>query len=888
MSETKFIYFFGDGKAEGDASKKQLLGGKGANLAEMTNLGIPVPPGFTISTEVCDAFYKNDRQYPEGLDAELKSTLAKLEKLMGKKLGDPKDPLLVSVRSGAAVSMPGMMDTILNLGMNDAAVEGLSAITGNPRFAWDAYRRFIQMFSNVALGMDINVFEDILEDMREKKGVENDNELSAEDLQELVTLYKVAFKGNQNEDFPQDPVAQLQAAIDAVFGSWNNPKAIKYREINGIKALKGTAVNVQSMVFGNFGDDYGTGVCCSRDPSTGENYFYGEYLMNAQGEDVVAGIRTPEKLSKLAKQDENIYGQLVAIKDKLETHYRDMQDMEFTIQQGTLYILQTRNGKRTGASGVKVAVDMAKAGLITKEEAMFRVEAEQLDKLFHPMIDPKVKKTLKPLAKGLNASPGAATGKIVFTAEDAELWVERGDTKVMLVRKETSPDDIGGMHVAQGILTSTGGMTSHAAVVARGMGRPCVAGCKDIVISGKTMKVQGKEFKEGEWITIDGTTGEVFKGQVETIPPEMSDELTDFLAWADDIRLADERKGLAQKGFLVRTNADQPEDAKLARSLGAEGIGLCRTEHMFFDAGKLEHFQEMIVADTTEGRKKALSSILNLQKADFKGIFKAMSGLPVTVRLLDPPLHEFVPQTDEDIKKIAAMAGITAEALEEKIEALHEHNPMLGHRGCRLGVTYPEIYDMQVEAIISAAVEVEAEGEKVLPEIMIPLVGSWQELKILRDNAEAVIEKVFEKTNKRVEYKIGTMIEIPRAALTADEVAEHADFFSFGTNDLTQMTYGFSRDDAGAFLPSYISQGILEKDPTASLDQTGVGKLVSMAADLGRGIKADLKLGICGEHGGDPASIDFCYRTNLNYVSCSPFRVPIARHAAAQAVLRNK
>ena len=888
MSETKFIYFFGDGKAEGDASKKQLLGGKGANLAEMTNLGIPVPPGFTISTEVCDAFYKNDRQYPEGLDAELKSTLAKLEKLMGKKLGDPKDPLLVSVRSGAAVSMPGMMDTILNLGMNDAAVEGLSAITGNPRFAWDAYRRFIQMFSNVALGMDINVFEDILEDMREKKGVENDNELSAEDLQELVTLYKVAFKGNQNEDFPQDPVAQLQAAIDAVFGSWNNPKAIKYREINGIKALKGTAVNVQSMVFGNFGDDSGTGVCFSRDPSTGENYFYGEYLMNAQGEDVVAGIRTPEKLSKLAKQDENIYGQLVAIKDKLETHYRDMQDMEFTIQQGTLYILQTRNGKRTGASAVKVAVDMAKAGLITKEEAMFRVEAEQLDQLFHPMIDPKVKKTLKPLAKGLNASPGAATGKIVFTAEDAELWVERGDTKVMLVRKETSPDDIGGMHVAQGILTSTGGMTSHAAVVARGMGRPCVAGCKDIVISGKTMKVQGKEFKEGEWITIDGTTGEVFKGQVETIPPEMSDELTDFLAWADDIRLADERKGLAQKGFLVRTNADQPEDAKLARSLGAEGIGLCRTEHMFFDAGKLEHFQEMIVADTTEGRKKALSSILNLQKADFKGIFKAMSGLPVTVRLLDPPLHEFVPQTDEDIKKIAAMAGITAEALEEKIEALHEHNPMLGHRGCRLGVTYPEIYDMQVEAIISAAVEVEAEGEKVLPEIMIPLVGSWQELKILRDNAEAVIEKVFEKTNKRVEYKIGTMIEIPRAALTADEVAEHADFFSFGTNDLTQMTYGFSRDDAGAFLPSYISQGILEKDPTASLDQTGVGKLVSMAADLGRGIKADLKLGICGEHGGDPASIDFCYRTNLNYVSCSPFRVPIARHAAAQAVLRNK
>ncbi len=888
MSDTKFIYFFGDGKAEGDASMKELLGGKGANLAEMTNLGIPVPPGFTIATEVCDMFYRNNRQYPEGLDAELKSTLGKLESLMGKKLGDPKDPLLVSVRSGAAVSMPGMMDTILNLGMNDNAVEGLSAITGNPRFAWDAYRRFIQMFSNVALGMDINVFEDILEDMKKKKGVEQDTELDADDLKKLVELYKIAFKGNQNKDFPQQPLEQLQAAIDAVFGSWNNPKAIKYRDINGIKNLKGTAVNVQCMVFGNFGDDSGTGVCFSRDPSTGENVFYGEYLMNAQGEDVVAGIRTPEKLSQLADQDENIYSQLVNIKDKLETHYRDMQDMEFTIQQGNLFILQTRNGKRTGASAVKVAVDMAKEGLITKEEAMFRVDSDQLDQLFHPMIDPKVKKTLKPLAKGLNASPGAATGKIVFSADDAEMWVERGDLKVLLVRKETSPDDIGGMNVAQGILTSTGGMTSHAAVVARGMGRPCVAGCKDVAISGKIMKVGGKEYREGDWITIDGTTGEVFAGQVETIAPEMSGELVDFLSWADNIRLADERDGLEQKGFLVRTNADQPEDAKLARSLGAEGIGLCRTEHMFFDAGKLEYFQQMIVADTTDDRKKALGKILSLQKADFKGIFKAMSGLPVTVRLLDPPLHEFVPQTDEDIKNIAVMAGITPTALKQKIEALHEHNPMLGHRGCRLGVTYPEIYDMQVEAIISAAVEVEAEGDKVLPEIMIPLVGTWQELKILRDNAEIVIAGVFEKTNKKVEYKIGTMIEIPRAALTADEVAEHADFFSFGTNDLTQMTFGFSRDDAGAFLPSYISQGILEVDPTASLDQNGVGKLVTMAASLGRGIKSDLKLGICGEHGGDPASIDFCYRNKLNYVSCSPFRVPIARHAAAQAVLRNK
>ncbi|MBI9105363.1 MAG: pyruvate, phosphate dikinase [Spirochaetales bacterium] len=888
MADTKFIYYFGDGKAEGDASMKEMLGGKGANLAEMTNLGIPVPPGFTIATDVCDAFYKNNRQYPAGMKDELAATLGKLETMMGKKLGDPNDPLLVSVRSGAAVSMPGMMDTILNLGMNDKAVEGLASITGNPRFAWDAYRRFIQMFSNVALGMDMNVFEDILEEMKKDKGVEVDNELSADDLKELVHLYKIAFKGNQNKDFPQDPMEQLQASIDAVFGSWNNPKAEKYRNINGIKNLKGTAVNVQSMVFGNFGDDSGTGVCFSRDPSTGENVFYGEYLMNAQGEDVVAGIRTPEKLSKLASENEEMYGQLVAFKERLETHYRDMQDMEFTIQQGTLYILQTRGGKRTGASAVKIAVDMTREGLISKEEAMFRVDADQLDQLFHPMIDPASKKNLNTLAKGLNASPGAASGKIVFSADEAELWVEKGELKVLLVRKETSPDDIGGMNVAQGILTSTGGMTSHAAVVARGMGRPCVAGCKDVVISGKTMKVKGKIFNEGDWITIDGTTGEVFEGQVETIAPEMSIELIDYLAWADDIRLADERVGLAQKGFLVRTNADLPEDAKLARELGAEGIGLCRTEHMFFEGGKLEHFQQMIVADTLEGRKKALEKILDLQTADFKGIFKAMSGLPVTVRLLDPPLHEFVPQTAGDISAIAKMAGISAKELEEKIESLHEHNPMLGHRGCRLGITYPEIYDMQVEAIITAAVECDSEGDEVLPEIMIPLIGTWQELKILRDNAEAVIAKVFEKTGKKVDYKIGTMIEIPRAALTADEVAEHADFFSFGTNDLTQMTFGFSRDDAGSFLPAYISQGILEKDPTASLDQTGVGKLVAMAANLGRSVKPDLKLGICGEHGGDPSSIDFCYRTNLNYVSCSPFRVPIARHAAAQAVLNNK
>ena len=867
---------------------KELLGGKGANLAEMTSLGIPVPPGFTISTEVCDEFYKNNRKYPAGLNEELDSTLDKLEKLMGKKLGDPSDPLLVSVRSGAAVSMPGMMDTILNLGMNDKAVVGLSEKTGNERFAWDAYRRFIQMYSNVALGMDINVFEDILESMKHKKGVEQDTELDAEDLKKLVSLYKDAFKKVQKKPFPQDPMVQLQGAIDAVFGSWNNPKAIKYRDINSIKNLKGTAVNVQSMVFGNFGDDSGTGVCFSRDPSTGQNVFYGEYLMNAQGEDVVAGIRTPEKLSKLAKQDKGIYQQLVDIKDKLEKHYRDMQDMEFTIQQGKLFILQTRNGKRTGASAVKVAVDLVNEKLITKEEAMFRVDADQLDQLFHPLIDPKVKKTLSALAKGLNASPGAASGKIVFSADEAEAWVAKGESKVLLVRKETSPDDIGGMNVAQGILTSTGGMTSHAAVVARGMGRPCVAGCKDVVISGKTMKVGGKTFKEGAWITIDGSTGEVFEGQVETMAPKMSKELNDFLGWADTIRLNAKREGLAQKGFLVRTNADQPADAKLARNFGAEGIGLCRTEHMFFDEGKLEYFQEMIVADTTDERKKALKKILSLQTKDFKGIFKAMAGLPVTVRLLDPPLHEFVPQTKADIKALAEQMGKSPKELTEKIASLHESNPMLGHRGCRLGVTYPEIYDMQVEAIITAAVDVASKGAKVIPEIMIPLVGTWQELSTLRANAEEVIKAVFAKKKKKVDYKIGTMIEIPRAALTADEVAQYADFFSFGTNDLTQMTFGLSRDDAGAFLPSYIQQNILEKDPTASLDQNGVGKLVSMASELGRGVKADLKLGICGEHGGDPASIDFCYRTNLNYVSCSPYRVPIARHAAAQAVLRNK
>jgi pyruvate,orthophosphate dikinase len=883
----KKIYFFGGGKAEGKKELKELLGGKGANLAEMTNIGVPVPPGFTIATSVCDDFYKAGRKIPAPVMKELKEHLDRLEKLMGKKLGDKKDPLLVSVRSGAAVSMPGMMDTILNLGLNDDAVVGLATITDNPRFAWDAYRRFIQMFGNVAKGMDIDVFEDILHAMKKKKGVENDTDLDAKDLENLVTKYKAAYKKVMKEDFPQKPFDQLIAAIDAVFGSWNNPKAIKYRQINDIKNLLGTAVNVQSMVFGNFGDTSGTGVCFSRDPSSGANYFYGEFLMNAQGEDVVAGIRTPDKITALAKKNKAAYEELVALKDRLEKHYRDMQDLEFTIQEGKLYILQTRNGKRTGAAALKIAVDMVAEKLITQEEAVARVTPDQLDQLFHPQISAKVKKDMETLTKGLNASPGAATGRIVFTADESEEWVARGE-KVLLVRKETSPDDIGGMHVSEGILTSTGGMTSHAAVVARGMGTPCVAGAKEVVITGKKMTVGGKSFKEGDWITIDGTTGEVLAGEAKLDLPKISKDLEVFLGWADKIRHGVKREGIKEKGFLVRTNADQPVDAKLARKFGAEGIGLCRTEHMFFEEEKLVIFQEMIVAEDEEARKAALKKLLPLQKKDFKGIFKAMDGLPVTVRLLDPPLHEFTPKTKADIKELADRLGIKPAALQTKVDSLHELNPMLGHRGCRLGITYPEIYDMQVEAIITAAAEVAKAGTKVLPEIMIPLVGVFEELEVLRANADAICKDVLAKKKVKVDYLIGTMIEIPRAALTADQVGAHADFFSFGTNDLTQMTFGYSRDDVGSFVPDYISQGVLEKDPFQSLDQTGVGQLVAMGVEKGRSVNPDMKMGICGEHGGEPSSIEFCYRAGLNYVSCSPYRVPIARLAAAQAVLLNR
>ncbi|MCD6121863.1 MAG: pyruvate, phosphate dikinase [Spirochaetales bacterium] len=887
MSKNKYVYFFGEGKAEGNAGMKEYLGGKGANIAEMTNLGIPVPPGFTISAEVCDAFYKNNNRYPEGLKDEVENNLKRLEELMDKKLGDAKDPLLVSVRSGAAISMPGMMDTVLNLGLNDSAVVGLAEKTGNERFAWDAYRRFIQMFGDVVRGVPHSAFEEKLDQVKEEAGVDMDTDLTTKDLKKVVELYKEVYKAHTGEDFPQDPKVQLWAAIDAVFGSWNNDRAIKYRQINEIKGLLGTAVNVQSMVFGNFGDDSGTGVCFTRDPSTGENVFYGEYLLNAQGEDVVAGIRTPQKLSTLKDKNPEVYKQLLKVREKLEKHYRDMQDMEFTIQQGKLFLLQTRTGKRTGLAAVRAAVEMVNEGLITKEDAVARVTPAQLDQLLHPMIDPKAKSKMAVLAKGLNASPGAATGRIVFTADEAEKWAEEGK-EVLLVRKETSPEDIGGMNVAQGILTSTGGMTSHAAVVARGMGKPCVAGCKDVVITGKQAQIKNMTFNEGDWLTIDGTTGEVFDGQVKLIKAGITGEFAKFLTWADEIRHKAIRPNIKQKGFLVRTNADLPRDARVAREFGAEGIGLCRTEHMFFDEGKLEIFQEMIVADDIDTRKEVLSRLLPLQKKDFVGIFEAMDGYPVTVRLLDPPLHEFVPKTPEETKALADKTGIPVKKLQSKIDSLHELNPMLGHRGCRLGITYPEIYNMQVQAIMEAACEVSKKGIKVFPEIMIPLIGTAKELLILRENAESVIEEVFKEEDIKLEYKIGTMIEIPRAALTADKVAEYADFFSFGTNDLTQMTFGYSRDDAGVFLPDYLKQEILEKDPFQVLDQEGVGQLVEVGVNKGRKTKPDLKVGICGEHGGEPESIDFCYRVGMNYVSCSPYRVPIARLAAAQAFLRNK
>ena len=883
----KYVYFFGEGKAEGSKEMKDLLGGKGANLAEMSSIGVPVPPGFTISTEVCELFYDNKNKVPEQVASEVEKNVSRLEKLMGKELGQSDDPLLVSVRSGAAISMPGMMDTVLNLGLNDKAVKGLADKSGKPRFAWDAYRRFINMFGDVVMGVSHEHFEAALDKIKKRRKVELDTELDTDDLQDVVEAYKEVYKKHTKQNFPQDPRKQLWAAVNAVFGSWNNERAISYRRINDIKGLKGTAVTVQSMVFGNLGDDSGTGVAFSRDPSTGKKVFYGEYLMNAQGEDVVAGIRTPMVLKTLQKKDKKIYDQLVDVKDRLEEHYKDMQDMEFTIQQGSLYLLQTRNGKRTGAAAIKIAVDLVNEKKLDRETAITRVTPDQLDQVFHPQIDPKAKKTKKAVAKGLNASPGAAAGLVVFSAEDAADWKKQGK-QVLLVRKETSPEDIEGMHAAEGILTSTGGMTSHAAVVARGMGKPCVAGCKDVVISGKKLTVNGQTVKQGEPMTLDGTTGEVFIGEMPLSQPKISGELNTFLSWTDDVRLKATREGLKQKGINVRTNADTPADAKRAREFGAEGIGLCRTEHMFFEEDKIFNFRQMILAEDLEARKKALKKILPLQKKDFRGIFKAMAGLPVTIRLLDPPLHEFVPHETKAIKELASALGISSAKIKAKIESLQEFNPMLGHRGCRLGITYPEVYDMQVEAIMAAACEVAKAGTKVIPEIMIPLVGTKQELAVLRENAIAVAEKVLEKKKQKVEYHVGTMIEIPRAALTADEVAEEADFFSFGTNDLTQMTFGYSRDDVGTFVPEYLEQNILEQDPFAALDQDGVGQLVSIGIEKGRQTKPDLKVGICGEHGGEPSSVEFCYRVGMNYVSCSPFRVPIARLAAAQAVIENR
>jgi pyruvate,orthophosphate dikinase len=884
MAKQKNVYFFGQGKAEGDAKMKSELGGKGANLAEMTNLGIPVPPGFTISTGVCAAYYENKEKYPAGIKEEVEAGLKRLESVMKKKLGDPNDPLLVSVRSGAAVSMPGMMDTILNLGISDKAVKGLATKTGNPRFAWDAYRRFIQMYGDVVMGVEHDHFEEAIHSIKKEKKVELDTALTASDLEILVDAYKKIVKKYSGKDFPQAPLDQLWGAINAVFGSWMNERAIKYRKINDIRDLRGTAVNVQSMVFGNFGEDSGTGVCFSRDPSTGVNEFYGEYLMNAQGEDVVAGIRTPERISKLEKDNPVIYKQLVGIKNRLEKHFKDMQDMEFTVQQGVLYLLQTRNGKRAGTAAVKCAVDMVGEGLIDKNTAIMRVTPGHLDQLLHPMIEPNVQKQAKVLTRGLNASPGAAAGRIVFSAKDAESWHKRGE-KVLLVRKDTSPEDIGGMVVSQGILTSTGGMTSHAAVVARGMGTPCVAGAKGAIVQGDTVTIGSKEFKEGDWITIDGSSGEVYEGHLPLVAASISKDMNTFLKWCDEVRKQSVRGKI--KGFDVRTNADQPDDAKRAFDFGAQGIGLCRTEHMFFDKEKLIHFRAMIIADTEEDRKKELKKILPLQQKDFFGIFKAMEGRPVTIRLLDPPLHEFVPHTKEEIDELADFLKVDHEKLASKIGTLVESNPMLGHRGCRLAVTYPEIYDMQVEAIALAAVECAKQKIPLHPEIMIPIVVTARELRLLRPNAEKILERVFGAADVKIPVTIGTMIEVPRAAIRSAHIAKYADFFSFGTNDLTQMTFAFSRDDIASFLPVYLEKNVLDVDPFKTIDADGVGSLIKLALKEGRSVKPDLKIGICGEHGGDPATIDFCYREGLSYVSCSPFRVPLARLAGAQAVIQN-
>jgi len=898
----KRVYFFGGGKAEGNAKMKELLGGKGANLAEMTNLGVPVPPGFTIATKVCREYYDSGGKWPNGLEAEVDRNFAKLEKAMNTRLGDPSKPLLVSVRSGAAASMPGMMDTVLNLGLNDDVIEGIIRKTGNPRFAYDIYRRFIDMFADVVMGCDHEHFEEVIHAAKKKAKVKLDNELSAEKLKEVVDKYKGVYKKHVGELFPQDGKVQLKHAIDAVFGSWMTPRAVKYRELNKIKGLLGTAVNVQTMVFGNMGDDCGTGVCFTRNPSTGEKEFYGEFLMNAQGEDVVAGIRTPIELKKLGGQLPKAYKQLTGLMNRLDKHYKDMQDMEFTIQNKVLYILQTRTGKRTAEAAVKIAVDMVNEKLISKKEAVKRVKPAQLERLLHPHFDPNAKRDV--IAKGLPASPGAAVGQVVFTTDTAEAWRDKGK-KVILVRKETSPEDIGGMDAAEGVLTAFGGMTSHAAVVARGMGKCCVAGVGAVNINYATKKFTvGKlTVKEGDWISLDGSTGEIMTGQLPTVAPTMSGDFGKFMKICDDVRK-----------LGIRTNADTPGDAKKARDFGAEGIGLCRTEHMFFEGERIWPVRQMILAaddyalmlekiNAAQDEKEAeavekeyavakkqfegaLNELLPYQRGDFEGIFEAMAGLPVTIRLLDPPLHEFLPQDTKSQDEMAKRLGVKPAVVKAKVEQLHEFNPMLGHRGCRLAVTYPAIYRMQTRAIIEAALNVKKAGKVVHPEIMIPLAGAVSELKLVKDEIIDEIEIVFKERKAKIAYTIGTMIEVPRAALTADEIATEAEFFSFGTNDLTQMTMGFSRDDAGKFLGEYVRKNIYAADPFQILDQTGVGKLVEMGTKLGRKTRKNLKVGICGEHGGEPNSIDFCHRVGMNYVSCSPFRVPIARLAAAQAAVR--
>jgi len=872
----KYVYMF----SEGDASMKNILGGKGANLAEMTALGLPVPQGFCVGTEACTRYHEDGKTIKEDILEQIDDALAKAEEIVGKKLGDLENPFLVSVRSGARVSMPGMMDTVLNLGLNDISVQGLAKLTGNERFAYDSYRRFIQMFSDVVVGLSKPEFEKVIDAMKEEKGVEQDTELNADDMKEMVKRFKALYvEQTGGEEFPQDPKEQLIKAIIAVFDSWDNPRAIVYRRMNNISGSWGTAVNVQAMVFGNMGDDSGTGVAFTRDPSTGEKKIYGEYLMNAQGEDVVAGVRTPLPISSLENENPEIYKQFMDIAVKLENHYKNMQDMEFTIERGTLYMLQTRNGKRTAAAALKVAVDLVAEGMITEEQAVMLVEPQQLDSLLHPQFDVAALKAATPVGKGLPASPGAACGKVYFTAEEAAEANKNGE-KVVLVRHETSPEDIEGMYASEGILTARGGMTSHAAVVARGMGVCCVAGCGDIKLNeeNKTFTLGGKTIKEGEFISLNGSTGEIYAEAINTVEAEVTGDFAKFMKWADEIRT-----------LKVRTNADSPRDAEQAMKFGAEGIGLCRTEHMFFEEDRIFSMRKMIVSDTVEQRREALAELLPMQRSDFKGIYEAMEGQPVTIRFLDPPLHEFLPQTDEGIKEIAKDMGMSFDDLKEKVESLHEFNPMLGHRGCRLSITYPEIAEMQTRAVIEAALEVNKAGKyNVVPEIMIPLVGDVKELQYVKNVVTETADSIIAEAKSDMKYMVGTMIEIPRAALTADAIAKEAEFFSFGTNDLTQMTFGFSRDDAGAFLDDYYSKSVFESDPFAHVDQTGVGQLMQIAAEKGKSVRPDMKLGICGEHGGDPASVIFCHNIGLSYVSCSPFRVPIARLAAAHAAILAK